>query len=214
LITPCMSPPSCSVGAGASAGKRKSRAPGRAKRRYSPCDPTHAQATEPATKLGPPRYRSPVWAQETGACAGEKDHRVRLAARVFPVKRREPPLWVRSTFDDDEVLRVGPELCRVSNLHPVSGDFPVVIGRRLEGRILRGERLNLECEGVDRLLLIGDHALEVLHGRGEVVPQAVGECGEVLDTLLALLEARLDLLHPRGHVADLLNQRVARCAER
>src|SRR5438034_9324504 len=88
-----MSPPSCSVGAGASAGKRKSRAPVRAKRRYSPCDPAHAQATEPATKLGPPRYRSPVWAQETGACAREKDHRVRLAARVFPVKRREPPLW-------------------------------------------------------------------------------------------------------------------------
>src|SRR5206468_8835911 len=87
-----MSPPSCSVRAGASAGKRKSRAPVRAKRRYSPCDPTHAQATEPATKLGPPRYRSPVWAQQTGACAGEKDHRVRLAARVFPVKRREPPL--------------------------------------------------------------------------------------------------------------------------
>src|SRR5213594_18952 len=57
-----------------------------------PCDPTHAQATEPATKPGPPRYRSWVWAQETEACADEKDHRVRLAARVFPVKRREPPL--------------------------------------------------------------------------------------------------------------------------
>src|SRR5205807_4497076 len=75
-----------------SAAKRKSRAPVRAKRRCSPRDPTRAQATEPATKLGPPRYRSPVWAQETAACAGEKDHRVRLAARVFPVKRREPPL--------------------------------------------------------------------------------------------------------------------------
>src|SRR5256885_11791353 len=74
-----MSPPSCSVGAGAWAGKRKSRAPVRAKRRCSPRDPTRAQATEPATKLGPPRYRSPVWAQETGAGAGEKDHRVRLA---------------------------------------------------------------------------------------------------------------------------------------
>src|SRR5206468_5225336 len=87
-----MSPPSCSVGAGASPGKRKSRAPVRAKRRCSPVTPTHAQATEPATKLGPPRYRSWVWAQETEACADKKDHRVRLAARVFPVKRREPPL--------------------------------------------------------------------------------------------------------------------------
>src|SRR2546429_284618 len=87
-----MSPPSCSVRAGATAGKRKSRASVRAKRRRSPCDPPRARAPDPATKLGPPRYRSPVWAQETGACAREKDHRVRLAARVFPVKRREPPL--------------------------------------------------------------------------------------------------------------------------
>src|SRR5256885_13077785 len=31
-----------------------------------PCDPTHARATEPATKLLSPRSRSPVRAQETG----------------------------------------------------------------------------------------------------------------------------------------------------
>src|SRR5436853_3403192 len=129
-----MSPPSCSVRAGASAGKRKSRAPVRAKRRCSPRDPTRAQATEPATKLGPPRYRSPVWAQETGACGGERDHRVRLAARVFPVKRREPPLELRSAFDDDEVFRVGPELRWVRDLHRVSADLAVVVRRRLERR--------------------------------------------------------------------------------
>src|SRR2546421_12373383 len=62
-----------------------------------------------------------------------------------------------------------------------------VLERVPEGRILRGERLHLEREGVDRFLLVGNHALEVLHGRGELVPQAVGERGEVLDTLLALL---------------------------
>src|SRR5947208_13601458 len=87
-----MSPPSCSVGAGASPGKRKSRAPVRAKRWCSPVTPTHAQATEPATKLGPPRYRSWVWAQENESCADKKDHRVRLADRGLPVKGREPPL--------------------------------------------------------------------------------------------------------------------------
>src|SRR3989454_9893464 len=50
-----------------------------------------------------------------------------------------------------------------------------VLERVPEGRILRSERLHLEREGVNRFLLVGNHALEVLHGRGEVVPQAVGD---------------------------------------
>src|SRR2546422_9764854 len=74
-----------------------------------------------------------------------------------------------------------------------SRDRGHVLERVPEGRILRGERLHLEREGVDRFLLVGNHALEVLHGRGELVPQAVGERGEVLDTLLALLEPRLEI---------------------
>src|SRR5438034_8277462 len=53
---------------------------------------------------------SPVWAQETGACAGEKDHRVRLAARVFPVKRREPP---RSEEHTSELQSHSDLVCRL-----------------------------------------------------------------------------------------------------
>src|SRR5207247_4167914 len=63
-----------------------------------------------------------------------KGHPGTLAARVFPVKRRERPRELRSAFDDDEVFRVGPELRRVRDLHAVSGDLAIVVRRGLERR--------------------------------------------------------------------------------
>src|SRR5690242_7857424 len=44
-----------------------------------------------------------------------------------------PPAPQRSAFDDDEVFRVGPEARGVRDLHGVSGELAVVVGRRLEG---------------------------------------------------------------------------------
>src|SRR2546423_1633755 len=94
------------------------------------------------------------------------------------------------------------------------GDRGHVLERVLQGHVLRGERLDLLVERVDRLLLIVDHALQVLHGRRQVVAQAVGDRGELLDPVFAFLETRLELPHAGRDVADLLDQRVARGPQR
>src|SRR5438552_2727649 len=116
-------------------------------------------------------------------------YEVRLATSTVPVKRRapHPARSAGSTFDDDQVLRVGPELRGIRDLHR---------------------------EGVGLVLLIVDHALQILHRRAERVAQAVGERGELLDALLARLEPRLDVLHARADVMNLLDERVARRAQR
>src|SRR5437588_10403079 len=94
------------------------------------------------------------------------------------------------------------------------GDRGHVLERVFQGQVLRGERLHLLVERVDRLLLIVDHALQVLHRRRQVVAQAVGDRGEPLDPRLALLEARLELPHTGRDVADFLDERVARGPQR
>src|SRR5438874_1889298 len=115
-----------------------------------------------------------------------------------------PPVRLRSAFDDDEVFRVGPEARRVRDLYRVPGELAVMVGRRLE----------LLVERVDRLLLIVDHALQVLHRRRQVVAQAVGDRGELFNPVFALFETRLELSHAGRHVADLLDERVARRPQR
>src|SRR5205823_2843177 len=94
------------------------------------------------------------------------------------------------------------------------GDRGHVLQRVLQSQVFGGERLHLLVERVDGLLLIVDHALEVLHGRRQVVAQAVGDRVERLDARFALLEARLELTHAGRHVADLLDECVARGPQR
>src|SRR2546430_16941652 len=72
------------------------------------------------------------------------------------------------------------------------------------------DALPIFVEGRDRLLLIIDHALQVLNRGGERVLQAVGERGELAHPLLALLQLRLKVSHPGRDVADLRDHRVAR----
>src|SRR5258708_3542383 len=50
--------------------------------------------------------------------------------------------------------------------------------------------------------------------RGNVMNLLLKGDGQVADPAFALPEPRLQLLHPRGRVADLLDERVARCAKR
>src|SRR5207244_2085350 len=84
----------------------------------------------------------------------------------------------------------------------------------LKRRELCRELVDLVRECFDRLLLVVEHALQVLHRGGQLVPQAVGEGRELPDALLAVLEPGLDLTHAGGDVADLLDQGVARRPER
>src|SRR5947207_5056982 len=94
------------------------------------------------------------------------------------------------------------------------GDRGHVLQRVFQGQVLRGQRLDLLVERVDRLFLIVDHALQVLHRRRQVVAQAVGDRGELFDPVFALFETRLELAHARRDVADLLDERVARGPQR
>src|SRR6266567_6106362 len=68
-----------------------------------------------------------------------------------------------------------------------------VVDRVLQRHVLGRQFLHLVVEGRDRLLLIIDHALQVLNRGGESVLQAVGERGELAHPLLALLQLRLEV---------------------
>src|SRR5712692_5319249 len=126
-----MSPPSVQFLQPASWGAANPAPGARPGGRVRRVAPSLRERTKPATKLvlsRDNRGRSGLTDQAVERLRGEASG-PDVPGQAPPA----PPAWA-STFDDDEVFRVGPESRRVRDLHRVPADLAVVVRRRLERR--------------------------------------------------------------------------------